>query len=112
PLRLPTRPAACKRPLAPGPPLPDPATVADAGRVIAAYNLDAKLPPAIRAKFAHPQSIPETPKPGDPLFARARFSLLLGMHDLFHHSHQAAEARGFLTQCDNSNDDWPIARAA
>jgi hydroxypyruvate reductase len=34
------------------------------------------------------------------------------MHDLFHHAHRAAEARGFLTQCDNSSDDWPVARAA
>jgi hydroxypyruvate reductase len=34
------------------------------------------------------------------------------MHDLFHHAHQAAEARGFITQCDNGTDDWPVARAA
>jgi len=105
-------PAGCESALASGPTLPDPSTVADACRVIETYDPDAKLPPAIVAKFAHPQSIPETPKPGDPVFARARFSLLLGMHDLFHHAHQAAEARGFLTQCDNSSDDWPIARAA
>src|SRR5207244_4198767 len=90
----------------------DPTTVADACRVIEKYALASKLPRSVRAKFAQPQTIPETPKRGNPVFARARFSLLLGMHDLFHHAHQAAEARGFLTQCDNSSDDWPIARAA
>jgi glycerate 2-kinase len=105
-------PAGCESALASGPTLPDPTTVADSCRVIEKYDLDSKLPASIRAKFAHPQAIPETPKPGDPAFARARFALLLTMHDLFHHAHQAAEARGFLTECDNLTDDWPIARAA
>jgi len=98
--------------LASGPTLHDPTTVADACGVIEKYALAPKLPASIRAKFAHPQSIPETPKPGDPAFASAHFSLLLTMHDLFHHAHQATEARGFITQCDNSTDDWPIAQAA
>lgn len=105
-------PAGCESALASGPTLPDPTTVADACGVIEKYALASKLPESIRTKFAHPQSIPETPKPGDPAFARARFALLLTMHDLFHHAHQATEARGFVTQCDNSTDDWPIARAA
>ena len=105
-------PPGCESALASGPTLADPTTVSDARRVIEKYGLDSKLPASIRAKFAHPQSMPETPKPGDDAFARARFSLLLTMHDLFHHAHQAAEARGFLTQCDNSSDDWPVARAA
>ena len=98
--------------LASGPTLPDPTTVADASEVIKKYDLGSKLPASIRASFADPESIPETPKPGDAAFARARFSLLLTMHDLFHHAHHAAEARGFLTECDNVTDDWPIARAA
>lgn len=104
-------PAGCESALASGPTLPDPTSVADACRVIEKYDLDSKLPASIRTKFAHPRSIPETPKPGNPAFARARFALLLTMHDLFHHAQQAAEARGFLTQCDNFTDDWPIARA-
>ena len=104
-------PAGYESALASGPTLPDPTTVADACRVIEKYDLDSKLPASIRGKFAQPRSIPETPKPGDPAFARARFEFLLTMHDLFHHARQAAEARGFLTQCDNFTDDWPIARA-
>ena len=35
-------------------------------------------PPAFRAIFSHPERIPETPKPGDPAFARNHFLLLLG----------------------------------
>jgi hydroxypyruvate reductase len=97
--------------LASGPTLPDPTTVSDACRVIEQYALDSKLPAPIRARCEHPESIPETPKRGDPAFSRARFSLLLTMDDLFHHAHQAAEARGFVTQCDNSTDDWPIPEA-
>lgn len=98
--------------LASGPTLPDPTTVTDALRVIEKYELEAKLPASIRRWFASPGSIPETAKPGDPAFASAYFSLLLTMHDLFHHAHRAAEARGFVTQCDNCTDDWPIPRAS
>jgi len=105
-------PAGYESALASGPTLPDPTTVADAVRVIEKYELDPKLPASIRRWFAAPDSIPETPKPGDAAFARAHFSLLLTMHDLFHHAHQAAEARGFITECDNCTDDWPIFRAA
>jgi hydroxypyruvate reductase len=98
--------------LASGPTLPDPTTVGDACRVIERYGLLEKLPAAIRAKFQHPQTIPETPKAGDPAFARAHFVMLLGMHDLFHHAHRAAEARGCFTICDNTTDDWPLENAA
>ncbi len=34
------------------------------------------------------------------------------MQDLFHHAHQAAEACGCVTVCDNSTDDWPLAKAS
>jgi glycerate 2-kinase len=105
-------PAGYESTLASGPTLPDPSTVADACDVVERYNLNSKLPASIRARFAHPESVPETPKPGDPAFARARFSLLLTMHDLFHHAHQSAEARGFIAECDNCTDDWPVPQAA
>jgi hydroxypyruvate reductase len=97
--------------LASGPTLPDPTTVADACRVIERYGLLPKLPAAIRAKFEHPETIPETPKAGDAAFSRAHFVMLLGMHDLFHHAHRAAEERGCVTICDNATDDWPIEKA-
>jgi glycerate 2-kinase len=97
--------------LASGPTLPDPTTVADACHVIAKYNLLTKLPATIRAKFEHPETLPETPKAGDPAFARAHFAMLLGMDDLFHHARAAAETRNCVTICDNTTDDWPIEKA-
>src|ERR1035437_407179 len=98
--------------LASGPTLPDPTTVTDACSVIGRYGLLAKLPAPIRAGFERPETIPETPKAGNPAFRRAVFQILLGRDDLFHPAHRAAEAAGFLTVCDNTTDDWPVERAA
>jgi glycerate 2-kinase len=97
--------------LASGPTLPDPTTAGDAYRVVDEYGLLAKLPASIRNKFER-RALEETPKPGDPAFARAHFQILLGLHDLFHQAHRTAEACGCLTICDNSTDDWPLAKAA
>ncbi|HVB35902.1 MAG TPA: DUF4147 domain-containing protein [Candidatus Acidoferrales bacterium] len=97
--------------LASGPTLPDPTTIADAQRIAQEYHLLDKLPASLRAKFEK-HTLVETPKPGDPAFARAKFELLLGRRDLFHHAHVAAEAAGFLTVCDNATDGWPVERAA
>jgi glycerate 2-kinase len=98
--------------LASGPTLPDPTTVDDACSVIRRYSLLPKLPAAIRARFECPETILETPKPGDPAFRRASFEIVLGRDDLFHPAHRAAEAAGFVTACDNTTDDWPVERAA
>ncbi len=97
--------------LASGPTLPDPTTVQDARHVVREFSLLPKLPPAIREKFAG-QTLRETPKEGDAAFERSYFLLLLGMHDLFHHGHQAAGARGFFAICDDSTDGWPLDKAA
>jgi hydroxypyruvate reductase len=105
-------PAGRESALGSGPTIPDPTTVLDACRTIERYALLPKLPSAIRAKFDDPEKIPETPKAGEPAFARSRFLLLLGMNDLFHHAHRAAEAQGFKTVCDNSTDDWPLGPSA
>jgi glycerate 2-kinase len=105
-------PAGNESALASGPTLPDPTTSVDACGVIGRYALLAKLPLAIQHKFTRPENLPETPKPGDPAFARSHFQLLLGMDDLFHHAHQAAQCRGCFTICDNITDDWPVGEAA
>jgi glycerate 2-kinase len=98
--------------LASGPTLPDPTTIADARRVVDQYHLLPMFPESIRAKFTTPGGLVETPKSNDPAFQRAQFEVVLGMHDLFHHAHIAAESAGFRTICDNTTDDWPIGRAA
>jgi glycerate 2-kinase len=96
--------------LASGPTLPDPTTVADACRVVQRYDLLSKLPPSIRTRFEHPESILETPKPDHAAFdsRRSAFQILLGRHELFHAAHHASESLEFVTICDNSTDNWPI----
>jgi hydroxypyruvate reductase len=97
--------------LASGPTIPDPTTVDDAMQVIAKYDLRGRLPHAI-CQWIDAGRMSETPKSGAATFSNAHFSLLLGMDDLFHPAHRAAEALGFITCCDNSTDDWPVADAA
>jgi glycerate 2-kinase len=99
--------------LASGPTLPDPTTVSDACGVIRRYDLLSKLPPSIRSRFEHPESIPETPKAGNPAFEprRSAFQILLGRHDLFHSAHHASESEEFITVCDNTTDNWPVEKA-
>jgi len=97
--------------LASGPTLPDATTIADVRQVLQQYGLPSHLSTAVRQWIADGQ-IAETPKAGDPAFANAHFSLLLGMDDLFHPAHHAAEAKGCITCCDNTTDDWPVEKAA
>jgi len=104
-------PAGYETALASGPTLPDITTVAMAERVIEEYELEEKLPSSVRRWLAAGK-MPETPKNGDAAFLNAHFLLLLGMDDLFHPAHHAAEAKGCITRCDNSTDDWPVEKAA
>ena len=97
--------------LASGPTVPDPSTVADTLRVLDEFGLREKFPQLVVCWLGE-EKMPETPKPGDPAFGNAHFQLLLGMHDLFHAAHHAAEAHGYVACCDNSTDDWPVEKAA
>ena len=97
--------------LASGPTLPDPTTVADVRRIAREYSLLEKFPASVRVQFEKPNALVETPKESDAAFLNSHFEILLGMHDLFHHTHIAAESEGFLCVCDNSTDDWPLERA-
>jgi len=98
--------------LASGPTLPDPTTVADVRRIAREYSLAKRFPASVRDQFEKPNALVETPKVGDAAFRNSHFEILLGMHDLFHHTHIAAEGEGFLCICDNSTDDWALERAA
>ncbi len=104
-------PAGKEHALASGPTVPDPSTLADVQRVLDEYHLRGKFP-GIVARWLDAGKMPETPKPGHPAFGNAHFELLLGMHDLFHAAHHAAEAHGYFACCDNSTDDWPVEQAA
>jgi glycerate 2-kinase len=97
--------------LASGPTLPDPTTVADAKRIIAEHRLHDRFPLALR-RWLDEGKMPETPKAHGAAFRNSHFFLLLGMDDLFHPAHHAAEAKGFIACCDNTTDDWPVEKAA
>ncbi len=60
--------------IASGPTVPDPSTWADAWAVVERYELADRLPPAIRARLQAglQGQIPDTPKPGDPVFQTVR----------------------------------------
>src|SRR5207248_11473425 len=97
--------------LASGPTLPDPTTIADTKRIIAEHSLYDKFPLALR-RWLDEGKMPETPKADAAAFRNSHFFLLLGMDDLFHPAHHAAEAKGFVACCDNTSDDWPVEKAA
>jgi glycerate 2-kinase len=97
--------------LASGPTLPDPTTIRDAERVARQYKIVEKLAPPLRAVFEN-RALRETPKAGDPAFARSHFTLVLGPHELLHAAHHACEAEGYLCLCDDSTDNWPVEKAA
>jgi hydroxypyruvate reductase len=97
--------------LASGSTVPDPTTVDDVERVVRKYGLLAKLPRALRGVIER-RGLRETPKQDDAAFARARFEILLGEHELLHAAHHCCEAEGFTCLVDTETDDWPLEKAA
>jgi glycerate 2-kinase len=97
--------------LASGPTLPDPSTVQDAERIVRQYRLLERFPVRLREVFEQ-HSLQETPKSDHPAFAHAHFAKILGDHELMHAAHQACEAHGYVCVCDNTTDNWPVAKAA
>jgi glycerate 2-kinase len=104
-------PAGKEAALASGPSLPDPSSVAEVERILQEYGLRERLPAVVR-EWIDAGEMPETPKPGHAAFENAHFRLLLGLDDLFHAAHHAAEAHGYVACCDNATDDWPVEKAA
>jgi len=104
-------PAGKEWALASGPTLPDPTTLSDMEDVLDKYLLGDKFPGAFYRWIASGAPA-ETPKAGDPSFKNAHFSILLGLDNLFHPAHGAAEGAGCITCCDNATDDWPVELAA
>ncbi len=96
--------------LASGPTLPDPSTLDELRAILQRHRLLERLPPAIRTRIE--AGLPETPKPGDAVFDRSAFVLLMDAGDLLHAAHRAAEALGFCSICDDSTDNWMLEKAA
>ncbi|HVB18562.1 MAG TPA: glycerate kinase [Stellaceae bacterium] len=75
--------------IASGPTVPDPTSFADARAVLEKYAI--APPPAVAAHLAAASE--ETPKPGDPVFARARFELIASPQQALAAAAEAALAR-------------------
>ena len=83
--------------IASGPTAPDPTTWADAWRVVQKYDLEQALPRAARERLLAGLAgrLPDTPKPGDPIFQRVQ-NVIVGDNALAAAAARAeAEARGF-----------------
>jgi glycerate 2-kinase len=78
--------------IASGPTVPDPTTLGQARAIAEKYRLD--LPASARALLADEAN--ETPKPGDPVFARARFAIVAKPADSLAAAAQAAQAAGYM----------------
>jgi glycerate 2-kinase len=61
-----------------GPTVPDPSTFADVARIFGRHGLHKRVPALIRRRIEQGirSEIPETPKPGDPIFRRVRNSII------------------------------------
>jgi glycerate 2-kinase len=61
-----------------GPTVPDPSTFADVARIFGRYGLHKRIPALIRRRIEQGirGEIPETPKPGGPIFRRVRNSII------------------------------------
>lgn len=77
--------------IASGPTVPDPSTLEEARAIVAARGID--LPPSARALLEDPAN--ETPKPGDPLFARTRYKIVARPADAVAAAAAHAEQAGY-----------------
>jgi glycerate 2-kinase len=74
-----------------GPTVPDPTTLAQAREIVTLHRLE--LPAAVTRALRERAN--ETPKPGDPVFARASFTLAARPADVFRSVEAAVRAAGY-----------------
>lgn len=74
-----------------GPTVPDPTTLADARRVLQEYGVS--VPPAVEAALNDAAN--ETPKPGDPAFARAELRIVSRPAESLEAAKRVAEEAGY-----------------
>lgn len=82
-----------------GPTVPDPSTYAQALRIVTSVRQQEAVPAAVRAHLERGArgELPETPKPGDPLFSRASYQLIGTRRTAMGGAQTAALARGLHT---------------
>jgi glycerate 2-kinase len=97
--------------LSSGPTLPDRSTVEDVYRITEEYGLVARVPSVVSEMLTR-RALVETPKPGDGIFARSRWSVLLDSVSLEEAAAARARELGWHVEIDNRCDDWSAERAA
>lgn len=82
-----------------GPTAPDASTFADAAAILEKYGIAARIPAAVRDRIAAgiAGAIPETPKPGDPLFRRVRNTVIGSNRLALDAAARRARALGYRT---------------
>lgn len=85
--------------IASGPAAPDPTTFADAVAIIERYGLEQRIPQAARQYLRRGAAgeAPETPKPGDPIFAHVHTAIVGSNEHAAKAAAAKAEALGFDT---------------
>jgi hydroxypyruvate reductase len=96
--------------LASGPTLPDRSTVVDVRRIVSDYQLEPKLPAAVVDLLT--AEMMETPKLGDAIFARSKWTTLLDSASLGEAALSRATELGWHVTVDNTCDDWEAEDAA
>jgi hydroxypyruvate reductase len=97
--------------LSSGPTLPDRSTKEGVYRIGEEYGLAASLPGVI-SEMLRGRALVETPKPGDKIFSRSRWSVLLDGGSLGEAAGVRARELGWKVEIDNRCDDWGAERAA
>jgi glycerate 2-kinase len=97
--------------LASGPTMPDSSTVEDCYRIVREYNMLSGFPASVRELFER-RALEETPKKGDPAFARSRWWTVLSNSTAEKAAAEEASRQGFRVEIDHSCDDWDYAKAA
>src|SRR6185369_10763995 len=97
--------------LSSGPTTPDRSTVDDVYRIEEEYRLVERLPEPIAAQITS-RSLHETPKPGESVFSRSRWSVLLDSSSLESAAAKRATELGWHVVVDDTCDDWSADRAA
>lgn len=97
--------------LSSGPTMPDSSTVEDCYRIASEHGMLEDLPASVREPFQH-HLLQETPKAGDPAFARSRWWKVLSSETAERAAAGAASQNGFAAEIDSSCDDWDYAKAA
>lgn len=83
--------------IASGPTAPDPSTWADAWAVVERYGLTERLPAAVRQRLeaGRDGALPETPKPGDSIFAHGQIAIIADNAIAVEAARAEAERQGF-----------------